>query len=175
MSLPRDIHELNDRCNADPVRCELWVEAEWRFWKYVLRAIGKKKSVTAAIEAVGKLDGTRHYPTFTGTGNLPYDVHDRIQARLYSGLLHWLSSKGTEASGELAAAVCEYAEAVAQERAKGWFVVCSEPCPINVFAALAQAAIAKSSFEAHLRPALVQASGIAPGCAQRFRKALLMG
>jgi hypothetical protein len=172
MKLYSDIQELNDRCAADPARREFWVASEWRSWKHVLRGIGKRKCVAAAVVAIGTFDGPCRYPNFAGTGNLSYETHDRIKALLYASLLNWLTSDNGESLTQIAAALSEFVAAVEKERAKGWNVVCSDTPPVNVLTSLAEAVLARSSFEVHLRNAFVGAARLAPGCALRFRNAL---
>jgi hypothetical protein len=167
-----DIRELNALCDSSPIH-ELWVEVLWRSWKYALRAVGKRDCIAAIGEAVGRLDVPLTYPNYTGTGNLPYDVHDRIKVRLYVGLIDWLRCDTTDSRCQVAVALAEYDEAVAVEQAKAWFVVCSDVPPIKVFASISRAIIAKSSFEVHIRQALYESDSVNPGSSKRFRHQLL--
>lgn len=74
------IYGLYDRCDSDRPRLEMWVDSQWQSWKYVLRAIEKRKYVAAAVEAIGRLDGQPIYPNYTGTGTHPLVAHTKGKA-----------------------------------------------------------------------------------------------
>lgn len=168
-----ELEELNAICDSDPCR-ELWVESQWRSWKYALRSLGKRECVATLFEAAGSLaDLPLQCEPAKGSDDLPLEIHDRIRIRLYTALTSWLRSDDADTRNLIADALGELDDAVAKEHAKFAFrVVCSRQ-PVHMLAFLAKAVIAKSSFEVHLRHALVEATSISPAIVQRFRHALL--
>jgi hypothetical protein len=139
----------------------------------VLRAIGKRLCVATALEAVGSLEGPSRYPNYAGTGNLPYDIHDRHKSRLCESLVIWLAADSRQSRQQIAEALAELNQAVADERAKGWYIVCSEVQPASILALLCQAVLSNRSFEVPIRRALLESGFAAPGRVQRFRQQLI--
>ena len=153
-------------------RHDFWVEDQWQEWKHLLRAIGKRICVDAAIKSLGRM-ANRVEESLAGTGKLPPDVHDAITRRLRDGIIAWLAADNPCTRSELNGALSAFADTVAAERAKYSFqVVSSTSQLIDVVASIAQACIAHSSFEKHIRNAFVRADSLDVKAGARFRELL---
>lgn len=151
---------------------DFYHDGPWSKWKYVLRAIGKLRSIAASEKVILELELKPCESEFPLRDHLPPDQELAMETRVRESVDQFLAAPPQLDRNALATWLREFEDLKDAQNRKSAVWCFAGAQRIELFAALAKAILAPTGFENHIRRAFEWMAWHNSDCASHFREQL---